>query len=145
MQIITKSGIFVSLWVFLVCCDSAKKLRSMKSADIQMLIVSCGLGSWSFPCCRRANVERSFGCTQLCLSLWCLLWRQKNLNWSCKVLAEHSRKTPQKGFLPYLQLNEFAQTAQLLSRCSKKKKQANKSHWIRILNGSLISPGYGRE
>lgn len=43
---------------------------------------------------------------QLCLSLWCLPWRQINLNWSCKVLAGH--KTPQKGFLPYLQPKESA-------------------------------------
>lgn len=28
--------------VFLVCCDSAKKLRSIKSAGIQVLGVSCG-------------------------------------------------------------------------------------------------------
>lgn len=54
-------------------------------------------------------MDSCFGCAQLCLSLWCLLWRQINLNWSCKVLAGHPHKTPQKGFLPYLQLKESAQ------------------------------------
>lgn len=97
---------------FLVCCDSAKKLRSIKSAGIQVLGVSCGLGNWSFSCCRRASVDSCFGCAQLCLSLWCLLWKQINLNWSCKVLAGHPHKTPQKGFLPYLQLKESAQIRQ---------------------------------
>lgn len=32
-----------------------------------------------------------------------------NLNWSCKVLAGHPHKIPQKGFLPYLQPKESAQ------------------------------------
>lgn len=78
----------------------------------------------------------------LCLiSLWCLLWRQINLNWSCKVLAGHPHKTPQEGFLLYLQLKKSAQidsTAFIQVLLGKTQK---KSHWVRFLNGSLRFPG----
>lgn len=90
--------------------------------------MSCGLGSWRFPRCRRASVGSCFGCAQLYLSLWSLLWRQISFNWSCKVLVRHSHKTPQKGFLPYLQLKESAQIdSTALIQVLLEKTQADKS------------------
>lgn len=74
------------------------------------------------------QVGSCFGCAQLYLSLWCLLWRQISFNWSCKVLVGHSHKTPQKGFLPYLQPKESAQIdSTALIQVLLEKTQADKS------------------
>lgn len=97
-----KKGYFCHSF-FLVCCDSAKKLRSVNSAEIQVFSVCCGLGSRSFPDYRRASVVSCFGWAQLHPASWFPLWRYIRLNWSCTVLVGSPHKTSQRGLLPHLQ------------------------------------------